>query len=295
MQGKRQLCFNGRMLRLIFLILLSISMTAPADTLSITDGQQGEKYPGKFIWTDLVSTEPSIAADFYQQVFGWQVTAYDEDYLVIRNQGRLIGGIAKNQAEGDEVRTQWISYLSTSDVDGSHELLVSAGAEAVLEPIEVDGRGKFGIYVGPDGGVFGVLDAADGDPEERGAGIGDWIWIELWSKRPEVAAGFYEDLGYSVARNWASDNENDKLLVAGDYARGGIVEGHPKQKNSAWLLYIRVADVTGTLELAKANGGEVVLLEGEFNSSGEIALISDPTGGIVAVYQYPDQEEIASE
>ena len=279
------------MLRLLFLLLFCVS--ASADTLSITDGVERERHPGKFIWTDLVSSSPQDAADFYSQLFGWQISPFDDDYLVIRNHGRPIGGIAQNEAEGDDSRTQWISYLSSTDIEKAHELLMSAGAEAILEPMTVKERGEFGIYIGPDGGVFGVLNAQDGDPEERGADLGDWIWIELWSKRPQVAADFYEDLGFSVARNWASDNENDRLLVAGEYARGGIVEGHPEQKNSAWLLYVRVADVEETLERASKLGGEAVVLDGEVNSNGEIALVQDPTGGIVAIYQYPEFEEAA--
>ncbi|MBO7004622.1 MAG: VOC family protein [Pseudomonadales bacterium] len=278
------------MLRLLIVTLFCVS--ANADTLSITDGVERERHPGKFIWTDLVSSNPQDAADFYSQLFGWQINPFDDDYLVIRNHGRPIGGIALNEADGEEVRTQWISYLSSRDIDAAHERLMSAGAEAILDPMTVSGRGKFGIYAGPDGGLFGVLTAQDGDPEERGADLGDWIWIELWSKRPQVAAEFYEGLGFSVARNWASANENDRLLVAGDYARGGIVEGHPEQKHSAWLLYVRVADVDETLARAGRLGGEVVVLDGEVNSNGEIALVQDPTGGIVAIYQYPELGEV---
>lgn len=295
MQGEVRRALMASMLRFILnlFVCLCVCLSVQADTLSITDGRQGEKYPGKFIWTDLVSSDPQAAAAFYAQLFNWQVSSYDEDYLVIRNHGRPIGGVARNVAQGNDARTQWISYLSSSDIAAAHELLMSAGAEAVLEPISVKERGEFGIYVGPDGGVFGVLDSVDGDPEERGADLGDWIWIELWSKRPNVAAEFYQNLGFSLARNWASENENDRLLVAGDYARGGIVEGHPKQKHSAWLLYVRVASVDETLIRASALGGTTLVLDGEVNSHGKIALVQDPTGGFVAVYQYPDVKEAA--
>lgn len=278
------------MLRLIFLLIFSVA--SHADTLSITDGLKGEKYPGKFIWTDLVTTDPERAAEFYSALFGWQISAYDEDYQVVRNQGRLIGGMARNQAEGDDVRSRWISFVSSQNFDATHEKLIAAGAEVVLEPTVVRERGELGIYMGPDGGVFGVLDSAEGDPQERGAGLGDWIWIELWSKDPAKSADFYDDLGYSVTRNWASPNDNDRLLVAGEYARGGIVEGHPEQKQSAWLLYVRVAEVEATLARAGELGGQVMVLQGDANSTGNVALVQDPTGGVVAVYQHAEVEEV---
>ncbi len=288
MQHRHPLWLNLAMLRIIFLVLFFAS--AQADTLSITDGTEGERYPGKFIWTDLVSTDIDAAAAFYGQLFGWQISPYDENYRVIRNQGQLIGGISRNAADNAE-RSHWISYVSIGDVDAAHTRLIEAGATPVVEPLTIEGRGQFGIYHGPDGAVFGVLDAEQGDPPERGADIGDWIWIELWSKRPQLAAAFYDDLGYTVARNWASANEADQLLVAGDYARAGIVEGHPEQKRSGWLLYVRVADIAATLSRAKSLGGKPLQLSGDANPNGDIAIVQDPTGGVVALYQYTVQPE----
>jgi len=242
------------MLRLIALLFFcaTVGLSVHADTLSITDGRQGEKYPGKFIWTDLVSSDPQTAADFYGQLFNWQVTPYDEDYLVIRNHGRPIGGVARNQAQGDDVRTQWISYLSTSDIASAHELLMSAGAEAVLEPMTVKERGEFGIYAGPDGGVFGVLDSVDGDPEERGADLGDWIWIELWSKNPRAAADFYDELGFSVARNWAS-----RYLELKDEARPTVDAGKVlvSEKDHKFTLHVHSDDHYWQADEPRSVGG----------------------------------------
>lgn len=268
---------------LLFLMML-ISVGLHAETLSITDGQSGDRYPGKFVWTDLVSHDPERAAEFYSRLFGWDIGRYGEQYQVIRNGGRPIAGIVQNQADDSSQGNQWISYVSVGDFDGAHKRLTDAGAEVILAPTVLDSRGQFGVYSAPDGAVFGVLKSADGDPAEQPAEIGDWIWIELWSKNTTGAAAFYAQLGYDVEKNWASANDNDQLLSSGGFVRAGIVEGHPEQKKSAWLLYVRVQDVGEAQRKATALGGKVLDLGGELKKTGDISLIEDPTGGIVAVY-----------
>lgn len=280
---------------LVFFFFCVYSAGLSAETLSITDGTTtGIKDPGRFVWTDLVSADPERAAGFYRKLFGWDISQYDENYLVIRHLDRPIGGITRNQDRSDTgVRDRWISYISTTDLDQSHNRLLQSGASTILEPIAVKDRGEFGIYIGPDGAVFGVINSADGDPEERGADIGDWIWIELWSNNPARSAEFYGQLGYEIERNWASSNEEDNLLTAGGFARGGIVEGDPRQKRSAWLLYVRVADVAATVARAVELGGSQVVLDGESHNNGDIALIMDPGGSVIAVFRYVDPEGTA--
>ena len=40
--------------------------------VAVTENPSGERYPGKFIWHDLVTTDATSAAKFYEQLFGWQ-------------------------------------------------------------------------------------------------------------------------------------------------------------------------------------------------------------------------------
>ena len=69
---------------------------------------------------------------------------------------------------------------------------------------------------------------------------------------------------------------------------GGIVEGHPQQKRSGWLLYVRVEDVGPVLERAEELGGRALRLEGELQANGDVALIQDPGGAVIAVYRYTE-------
>jgi predicted enzyme related to lactoylglutathione lyase len=276
-----------------FILLIPVLLWLPvsAETVSITDQHSELKYPGKFVWSDLLTTDPGKAAGFYKDVFGWQSSRVDEDYLILSNNGRRIAGIARNQAQLDgNESNQWISFISTSDVKESHKHIVKSGAQVVAGPIKVEGRGEIGIYVAPDAAVFGIINSSSGDPEELGAGINDWIWIELWSTDTRAAAEFYEFLGYSVEDNWMSEDEDDLLLADGEIARAGLVQGHESQTKSIWLPYIRVASLEETIALTNKQGGKYHVLEGEAHNTGKIALVSDPTGGLVAIFEAAEDE-----
>lgn len=268
-------------------ILALICVCAPlfAQSLAITESVSNHKYPGKFVWTDLLTTDVMKAARFYTSVFGWQADVVDEDYLVLSHKGKRLGGVAKNQDNEATESNQWISFVSTSDLKKTHRYLMKSGAEVVLDPVSVEGRGEIAIYIAPDAAVFGVIDSASGDPEDIGADIGQWVWIELWSTDTKVAAEFYADLGYEIVDNWMSDNDEDMLLVVGEIARAGIVQGHESQTKSIWLPYILVESVEDTLlKVAEANGRSHKM-EGEGKAN--IVLVEDPTGGLFAIYEAP--------
>jgi len=273
----------------IFLLIVWVLICPPlyAQSYAITDQPTELKFPGKFVWIDLLTTDIYVAAKFYKSVFGWQSSAIGDDYILLSNNGKRIAGIVKNKHQlEDNESNQWISFISTVDIDKAHLKLVKAGAKAVAGPMTIEGRGDIGVYVAPDSAVFGTINSLMGDPEEIGAGLNDWVWTELWSTDTRAAAEFYKLLGYDVVDNWKSDNEQDLILATGQVARAGLVEGHESQTRSIWLAYILVESVEDTIVRSELAGGKTHRLLGESYSAGKVALISDPTGGLVALYEY---------
>ena len=276
------------MKKLFVIVWVLICSPLYAESFAITDQPTKLKFPGKFVWLDLLTTDIQTAAGFYESVFGWKASSVDEDYILLSNNGRRIAGIVKNKSQlKDDERNQWISFVSTVDTSKAHLKLVEAGAQAVAGPMPIDGRGNIGVYVAPDSAVFGIINSTSGDPEERRAGLNDWVWNELWSTDTGAAAEFYKNLGYEVVDNWNSDNGQDLLLATDEIARAGLVEGHESQTKSIWLAYILVSNVDSVIARSVEAGGETHILEGKANNVGKIALVSDPTGGMVAVFELP--------
>jgi predicted enzyme related to lactoylglutathione lyase len=76
--------------------------------------------------------------------------------------------------------------------------------------------------------------------------------------------------------------------VTGWVARAGILQ----QPNAAglapaWLPYILVDNVAGTVERAVKAGGKVLIAPNANRLNGNLAIIADPNGGVIGVVNAP--------
>ena len=55
---------------------------------------------------------------------------------------------------------------------------------------------------------------------------------------------------------------------------------------STWVGFVRVNDITGTLEKIVANGGEVMLPPDSKILDGDIAVIADPSGTLLGLLRW---------
>ena len=83
--------------------------------------------PGKFVWFEHLSADPTAASRFYEQLFAWhseRLPLGDVVYPMIMNADKGIGGY------GDAAAGQacWRSYLSVPDVDERCAAAPSAAA-----------------------------------------------------------------------------------------------------------------------------------------------------------------------
>ncbi|MGI9474972.1 MAG: VOC family protein [Rubripirellula sp.] len=117
---------------------------------------------------------------------------------------------------------------------------------------------------------------------------GSVSWLDLTVKDADSVRDFYEAVvgwssgdvemdGYSDFNMFAGDPE---LPVAGICHARGSNEGIPPH----WMIYINVDDLDQSVLACEARGGEVVRLPSQAGS-GRIAMIRDPAGACVALYQ----------
>ena len=81
--------------------------------------------PGKFVWHDLVTKDPSACSSFYGSLLGWQferTARLGRPYVLVRSGTHLVGGIV-DVSDRAEAGAQWVSYLSVPDVDRSVEAI----------------------------------------------------------------------------------------------------------------------------------------------------------------------------
>ncbi len=110
---------------------------------------------GVLTWNELASADIYASADFYRELFGWEVQAFEGmgmPYLGIQNQGHGNGGIRPAQ---ENEPSYWLVYFGTDDIQADAAKAAELGATALLEPTDI-GVGQISILQDPQGAVFAL-------------------------------------------------------------------------------------------------------------------------------------------
>lgn len=263
----------------------------------IVDPATGHHSPGRWVWADLVTSDVAVAADFYGKVFGWTFETYggedDRDtYTLALAAGLPVGGMMFDQrALKDNVPSaRWIGLVSVPDVHAAADAVTKAGGQVVYPPKALGERGETAVFRDPEGTLFGAVHSKNGDPDDYAGDLNEWLWLDLWTSDVDRAAKFYGAVvGYEVLPVQRDDWRNGVRLVAGGYARAGIMQKRDPRDTAVWLPYLRVADARAAADQARAAGGKVLR---EPVSVGRlvVAIVADPTGAPVGIAQLNEQE-----
>lgn len=264
----------------------------------IVDPATNHHTPGRWVWADLVTADVATAAGFYGRVFGWTFETYGgeddlETYTLVLADGLPIGGMVfdARAMKGDTPSARWIGLVSVEDPQATADLVTRHGGKVVYAPVVLGERGETAILRDPEGTLFGVVRSRNGDPADYFGGVGEWAWLDLWSGDVDKAAGFYRAvLGYdTVAAGDAGSVRSGVNLVAGGYARAGIMRKRDPRATSVWLPYVRVADARKAAEEARAAGGRVIWPP-EAIGSLIVGIVADPTGAPVGILELAGEE-----
>jgi predicted enzyme related to lactoylglutathione lyase len=252
----------------------------------VTDTPSGITYPGKFIWHDLLTPDPVSAGKFYEALFGWQIE-YREHYAVVRNGDKPIAGILKaNPPDGRTRDGVWIPSVSVADVNAAVSLVKANGGTILKGPADMDRRGRAVLIRDPQGADLVLLNANGGDPVDAEAGIGDWLWNEIWSVDPDSTGNFYRSvLGYDEVVS----GDKYHIFMHDGVWRAGIRVVQDEKEHMLWVPVVRVADPAATAQRVNELGGVVWVAPDEAPSKGDTALIGDTTGALLLIQRWPPQ------
>jgi predicted enzyme related to lactoylglutathione lyase len=247
--------------------------------------------PGKFIWHDLITHDVDAVKSFYGDVFGWTFEPLPgtDRYTVIRHNGEMIGGIAfsDRRVDGEPV-SQWVSWMSVPNVDLATSRLRQAGGRVLGGPRDLDDRGRLAIVGDPQGAVLGLVRTTGGDPPDRQAGLGDWLWNELWCDDQESAGRVYASLvGFELDTEETVAGKPYTVFKRDGTPRAGLLVDPFPEVTPLWLPYVRVADPAAIAAKVDGLGGQVLLKPDPRHRQGSVAIIADPTGAEVAIQKWP--------
>jgi predicted enzyme related to lactoylglutathione lyase len=279
------------------LALLSVTVSLVVSACSglrlspVTAEPTSQWIPGKFIWHDLITHDVDAVKSFYGGVFGWTFEALPgtDRYTVIRHNGEMIGGIAFSDRKVDgRPISQWVSWMSVPNVDLAASRIRQAGGKALAGPRDVDDRGRLAIVADPQGAVFGLARTTGGDPRERDAELGDWLWNELWCDDQEAASQVYANLvGYELDTHEKVAGKPYTVFRLDGTPRAGLLVDPFPEVTPHWLPYVRVGDPAAIVAKVDGLGGQVLLKPEPEHRKGTVAIIADPTGAEVAIQKWP--------
>jgi predicted enzyme related to lactoylglutathione lyase len=244
--------------------------------------------PGRFVWFEHLSNDIPTARAFYEKLFGWNTETMamssGDPYAVIHNGETWIGGYAQASAGAP---SQWMSYLSVSDVDSAYKAAIAAGAKSLTAPADYGSAGRTATIVDPTGGVFSLWRGAQGDPAEtETTPTGGWIWNELSTQDDKVALAFYEKVFGFTHDEMPMPEGTYHVLKQGDKGRAGLFTSKHSMP-TMWTPYVAVADCDATLARAEALGATVCMPATDIAGVGRLAMFNDPQGASIAILQ-PD-------
>ena len=282
-------------------VLVTACATINIDLPSVTDAATGERSPGKIVWHDLLTNDTAASQKFYGDLFGWEFESVgsaaglssNSAYTLIRHNGRLIGGMIDTVAlnNKDDI-SQWVVLMSVEDINAATAKFAADGGVVIAPPVDLQRRGRMAIVRDAEGALLALLQTRDGDPADREAEIGGFLWDELWTTHVDGATAFYE--GVAGLEATVKDIDNDqvsgatyRLLKAGDKPRVGIMPNPLEGLKPVWVSYIRVDNPAAITARVAGLGGQVIVDARSRPIGGEVAFIAGPSGAGIALQTWP--------
>ncbi len=135
-------------------------------------------------------------------------------------------------------------------------------------------------------------------PERTGYSHGTPSWLDLSSSDPGASRDFYGGLfGWDFEENPTDAGGTYVMASKGGKSVAGMMQQAPEQAEMGippmWNSYVTVDDVEDTTSRAAEAGGSVMMPAMDVMDAGRMAVIVDPTGGVLCLWQA--KEHIGSE
>ena len=246
---------------------------------------------GTFLWQDLVTTDARAARQFYGALLGWEFGESTRDgrpYLIARTAAGPGGGLVDIRAVKDAA-SQWVSYVTVADLEGTVQQLQTGGGKVIVPPTTAR-VGRASVVVDPQGAALGLLQPSQAVPAGRTTPIkAHFFWREYLAQDAPKAMAFYKSLlGYDAA---STDSRLglEYFVLRRDNPRAGLLQipATANQVKPNWLPYILVDDPPALAAKVAGLGGRVLLEPSAERRNNTLAIVADPTGGVVALQKYP--------
>ena len=267
--------------------------------------------PGVPCWIDISAPNPAAEAQFYSDLFGWEIEnampeGSEGEYYIGRIRGGDVAGIGSDMDGASSAI--WNSYVWVDDADAAAAKARAAGGTAT-DPFDVMDAGRMAVLTDPEGASICVWQPK----EHRGSKVvnehGALNFNVLATRDLERAKAFYgavfgwQALPLPSGTMWTLPGYGDHLEesnpglregMAGMGAPDGFIDvvaavnaipGGDTATPARWDVTFGIDDVEAAAKTARELGAEV--LAGPFDAPWcRMAVIKDPQGATFTASQF---------
>jgi predicted enzyme related to lactoylglutathione lyase len=246
---------------------------------------------GRFVWHELMTSDPGAAETFYRQVVGWDTAPFEDSptpYTLLNTDSGPVGGMMElpEQAAQMGAPPHWLAYIHAPDVDATTAQAQKLGAQTLMEPTSIPGVGRFSVLKDPQGALFALHRGEteiepESDPTQR-----SFSWHELATTDPDGAWDFYSQLfGWQKTESMDLGEGGTYQMFGRDrFMYGGVYRKPAEMPVSNWLHYAMVDSADAAAERARKSGGQVITGPMDVPGGDRIAVLLDPQGAAFAVH-----------
>src|SRR5256885_5933764 len=246
---------------------------------------------GRFVWHELLTTDPDAAARFYPAVTGWKVQTWDQNpsYRLWTMGDVPMGGLMALPDDERRMGTppSWLSYVGVPDVDATVRQATSLGARTYVAPKDIP-VGRFAVLADPQGARFAVYKPSQQPAGGNDVALGDFSWHELATTDYKAAWAFYRALfGWEPTESFDMGPDGTYWmfgLAGGGKSLGGMYNKAPALPAPRWLAYVRVPSADIAARAAQRAGGRLVSGPMGVPGGDPGAPSVDPPGAGIAVH-----------
>lgn len=221
---------------------------------------------GRFVWYELMTTDPEAANAFYADVVGWStrnIPTPGSNYSLFNAADAPVAGLMHlpDDATRMGVTPHWIGYVSVDDVDTSVARLKQLGGVVHVPPTDVPNISRFSVVADPQMATLALvkgLNSAQGQPDMSGK-LGHVGWHELLATDWEAAFAFYSALfGWQKADSHSGAMGTYQRFSVGEEAIGGVFSKPEILPVPFWLYYFNIDDIDAAAKRVEACGGQII-------------------------------------
>lgn len=255
--------------------------------------------PGRFVWYELLTTEPDEAQAFYTDVTGWKTQPFEGGMgaytMFVGGQGPM-GGVTAlpDAALRMGARPYWQANVEVANVDETVEEVKRLGGKVYVQE-EVPGVGRFAVIADPQGAVISAFTPAGAMTSHDVTKPGEVSWHELYTTDHEAGFAFYQRVfGWERLGEFDMGPMGKYLLwgrngkqLGGMMTLTGMKTPDGRDVPPSWLYYVTTDELEAAMGRATAKGGKVINGPMPVPGGQRIVQIMDPQGAVFALVTPP--------